>query len=248
MTDRAHPTRRLLPAVLALAALAASAAALRAQTTPDPNVIHACYVPLSGTVYRIKTADTKEKCASTAHVEFFFNQTGPQGPEGPQGPAGPQGETGPAGPAGPTGATGPAGPTGPQGPAGPAGPAGTGGTAYFAAIPPTGGHYIAGPAMVSLAVPAGNYLLIGRVRVLNASNDMPGAINCSIGVPHKLPASEADVSDIGYDAREAFVVMGAFTSASPFTAYLNCAGDTDRVLVLANTSLTALKLGGVFTP
>jgi hypothetical protein len=113
-------TRPALPAGLALVALAVVAPSARAQSPDptDPNVIWACYVPMSGTVYRIKTSDTKEACASPKHVMFWFNQTGPEGPQGPIGPAGPQGPAGPAGPTGPVGPAGPAGPTGPEGPAG----------------------------------------------------------------------------------------------------------------------------------
>lgn len=240
MTERAHPTRRLLPAGLALAALAASAPAARAQAPNpvDPNVIYACYVPTSGTVYRIKTADTKASCSSTTHVEFFFNVTGPQGPAGPAGPQGP------AGPTGATGATGPAGPAGPTGPQGPAGPAGEGGSAYFASRVGTG-SVPAGPGMVALNLPAGSYILIGRVRARNASPAVEGAINCSIGVPSMLSHSETDVSGIGNDARAAFPVVGAVTSLSPFTAFLNCAGDQSAVLVMEKTSLTAIKVGSL---
>lgn len=38
------------------------------------NDLHACYVPASGTVYRIKTGgDTKETCASDQHVAFSWS-------------------------------------------------------------------------------------------------------------------------------------------------------------------------------
>ena len=247
MTDRI-----IQRAGLTLAALVALTSSVGAQQAPtvsvvvDPNIIYACYVPTSGTVYRIKTADTREKCASNAHVEFFFNQTGPQGPQGepgPQGPAGPQGEQGPAGPVGATGATGATGPAGPIGPQGPAGAAGDGGAAYFTART---SNVTPGPGMAALTLPPGNYILIGRVRVRVGQFTEVGAINCSIGTPNMLPASETDFSDIRSEARVAFPVIGAFTSASPFTAYLNCAGEPG-VTVLSTTSLTAIRLGGVFT-
>lgn len=101
------------------------------QTVADS--LHGCYVPASGTVYRIRTANVPTDCVDAAHVKFSWNARGPEGPAGakgetgPAGPAGAKGDTGPAGakgdtgPAGSQGATGPAGATGPQGPVGPAG-------------------------------------------------------------------------------------------------------------------------------
>ena len=229
MTDRAHPARRLMPAWLALTALTASAPALRAQTTtPDPNVIYACYVPMSGTVYRIKTADTKQTCSSSTHVMFFFNQTGPQGL---QGPAGPKGETGSAG------ATGPQGPAGPTGPQGPSGSAGEGSTAFFKAT--VGSNLNAGPAMVALNLPPGAYTFIARVRLHNGSfSGSEGAINCSIGVPGMLSNSETDLSGVLPDRLANMVVVGVMTAASPFTAFLNCAG---TLSVATGTSLVAIR-------
>src|SRR5687768_17768655 len=136
----------------AIALVVSMSAPLAAQTTPE--VMYACYVPLTGTVYRIKTAGAPSECtkpkkdASAAdilkrqdHIEFTFNAQvqGPVGPAGavgltgPMGPAGPQGEVGPMGPAGPQGDVGPmgqkgdvgaTGATGPQGVAGPMGATG----------------------------------------------------------------------------------------------------------------------------
>ena len=133
--------------LLAVVAGAASPSAARAQQAAADDTIRACYVPASGTIYRIGVAGSPTGCHGN-HIEMKWNvagpagakgDTGPAGPQGPQGEAGaagPQGEAGPAGakgdagpagpqgPAGPTGATGPAGPAGPQGPQGPAGSGG----------------------------------------------------------------------------------------------------------------------------
>lgn len=65
-----------------------------------PGLLYACYVPKSGTVYRIRTEDTPANCIKPEHAEFSWNQQGIQGETGAPGPAGPQGETGPAGIAG----------------------------------------------------------------------------------------------------------------------------------------------------
>jgi hypothetical protein len=103
-------------------------------TTTNGQLLYACYVPLTGTVYRIKTTGAPEACTQPKgknngaghqdHVEFTFNAAGPMGPMGPAGPAGPQGEVGPMGPAGAQGEAGAMGPAGAQGEVGPMGPAG----------------------------------------------------------------------------------------------------------------------------
>lgn len=84
------------------------------------DTLRACFVPGSGTVYRIKVPNTPAACVATSHIEFSFNAKGTQGDVGP---AGPKGDAGPAGPKGDAGAKGDAGPTGPQGPAGDPAPA-----------------------------------------------------------------------------------------------------------------------------
>lgn len=89
----------------------------------DPEVIYACYVPGSGSLYRIKADDPTETCKSPNHVELHWNVVGPQGPVGPAGPQGPVGPVGPQGPQGPQGAPGSAGPAGASGPQGPTGSA-----------------------------------------------------------------------------------------------------------------------------
>src|SRR5215207_10420242 len=77
------------------AILAAAPAALEAQTTtPTPKVYYACYIPTSGTVYRIKETNLKQSCASTAHVPFSWTDGGTPGPQGPKGDKGDQGEQG----------------------------------------------------------------------------------------------------------------------------------------------------------
>jgi hypothetical protein len=77
------------------AILAAAPAALEAQTTtPTPKVYYACYIPTSGTVYRIKETNLKQACASTAHIPFSWTDGGTPGPEGPKGDKGDTGEQG----------------------------------------------------------------------------------------------------------------------------------------------------------
>lgn len=124
-----------------------------------PEIFYACYVPGSGTVYRIKVPGGKDKCTSPQHVEFSWNSDiaasllGAKGEKGDRGLPGPIGPTGSTGPIGPTGSQGPAGSTGssgsqglpgPAGPTGPAGPPGmTGSAGPLGPMGPTGP---AGPA------------------------------------------------------------------------------------------------------
>lgn len=89
--------------------LLASASPLTAQT---PTILSACYVPKTGTVYRIDVPNAPGACLKADHVGFSWNQEGIQGS---QGPAGPQGETGPTGSQGDTGTAGVQGPSGVSG-------------------------------------------------------------------------------------------------------------------------------------
>ena len=161
------PATAILAAVSALALLMSVAAPMSAQTTVDPTM-YACYVPLTGTVYRIKTPGAPAECTQPKgknngmghqdHVQFAFNErgnvgpmgpAGPQGEVGPMGPAGPQGELGPMGPAGPQGELGPMGPAGPQGELGPMGPQGAQGIqgvkGDVGAVGPQGDRGLTGP-------------------------------------------------------------------------------------------------------
>lgn len=88
------------------------------------TLLTACYVPSTGTVYRIREANLPQSCLAAGHVEFSWNAQGTPGPAGPQGPTG---APGPQGPPGADGAPGPEGPAGPPGPEGPQGPAGADG-------------------------------------------------------------------------------------------------------------------------
>ncbi len=63
---------------------------------PPPTVLHACYVPGAGIVYRVagpgeQVAGLPDGCKSAQHVPFSWNETGPEGPQGPPGPPGPAG-------------------------------------------------------------------------------------------------------------------------------------------------------------
>jgi hypothetical protein len=60
-----------------MAAIGVSPASLKAQDGQSaepgaPKVLYACYVPASGTVYRVKEADTKQECACQQHAMFSW--------------------------------------------------------------------------------------------------------------------------------------------------------------------------------
>src|SRR5688572_15782196 len=108
-----------IPATAAAALLLGSAPA-SAQKVPVETVLYACYVPATGTIYRIKAPGLPTECSSRgndrmAHVEFSWNEHGIKGDPGPAGATGPTGEQGPQGPVGPVGPVGPAGADGAPG-------------------------------------------------------------------------------------------------------------------------------------
>jgi hypothetical protein len=72
-----------------------SATSATAQAAPAAEPQYACYVAGTGSIYRIRTADTPSACSSALHVEFVLNAAA-----GPAGLPGPQGEPGEAGSSG----------------------------------------------------------------------------------------------------------------------------------------------------
>jgi hypothetical protein len=74
MTNCQHCRRtlgRTLVFVLRFAGLASAIDVVDAQTPPANAILYACYVPATGTVYRIKETNTPAACDSKkAHVEF----------------------------------------------------------------------------------------------------------------------------------------------------------------------------------
>src|SRR5688572_15980753 len=111
----------------AVGAMLAFGAAVRPAAAQTSNVLWACYVPLTGTVYRIRATNTQNNCSSPAHIMFNWNEQGPQGPKGdvgPQGLQGLKGDPGPQGPKGDPGLNGAPGARGADGAEGPQGPPG----------------------------------------------------------------------------------------------------------------------------
>ena len=137
-----HTSRAVFRPLTAGALSLVLAATVGAQNTPA--TVDACFVPASGTLYRIDTPASPapgapKACLSPLHTRQAWNQQGAPGASGPAGPqgaagaagtpglvglAGPQGAPGTPGSAGPAGVAGPIGPTGIAGPIGPTGVAG----------------------------------------------------------------------------------------------------------------------------
>lgn len=72
MITRTTCPRLALLAAPILSLLGSATHAPLAAQAPPAAVMHACYVPLTGTVYRIKAKDVRETCASATHVEFSW--------------------------------------------------------------------------------------------------------------------------------------------------------------------------------
>ena len=112
-----HPSAPVPPVAVALVLAAALVQLPRhaaAQAPPPegvPVTIEACFVPPTGTIYRVDVPASPapgapHDCLSPAHVRFAWNREGPAGPAGPPGaigPAGARGTQGPQGVAGPPG-------------------------------------------------------------------------------------------------------------------------------------------------
>jgi hypothetical protein len=198
-------------------------------TTTTPVVLYACYVPLSGTSYRIKEVDLKQACISTSHIEYSWNQQGPVGPQGPQGIQGIQGVAGPAGAAGAAGATGATGATGPAGPAGAPGAAGLP-VVYYA--------FRVGPSKASAAalnLPAGSYLATAVVSAFNTDN---GGGEQSISCAITPGGSVGPLLMLAHQSRELTLTVYV-NSASPVSVLVTCAGFN---ITLEHTFITAIPV------
>lgn len=209
----------------ALCLTAVSIAALAGLTAPAaaqaPALIYACYVPVSGTVYRIKETDVKEACSSSKHIEFSWNE---QGPEGPQGPQGIQGIQGVAGPAGATGAD---------------GAPGAPGAAGVSEVRQASNGLNAGP--LSVSVPAGSYLVMASAGAQNTDTDRQIAV-CSLQGTVLTSQYLAGTSPDSEGDRENFAIMGTVVLAAPGTITIECGGFAieavyKRMLVIKVTSV-----------
>jgi hypothetical protein len=217
--------------------VAAAQTAAPVVTTTAAKLLYGCYVPVSGTTYRIKETDLKQKCASSDHIEYSWNQEGPQGPVGPQGPQGIQGIQGVAGPVGTTGAT---------GATGPAGASGVGDIHQASRNVSLASFDHAGP--LSVSVGAGTYLVIGSALVTNFDEDEQNAV-CSLqgtivaekhlggGIDGSLGSSGDHANTRGF-----FPINGTVTLAAPGLITINCGGFAIRA---QSIRMFVIKVGAV---
>lgn len=163
MSRRAALGTALSVSVLLLGSGALVWAAAESTIPGTDGVIHSCYDPkvLYASIVLIDPA--KGQQCPKGYNALNFSQTGPVGPQGPQGVAGP------TGPQGPQGAQGVPGADGSPGAAGPAGPAG-----LSHAYASYGGDYVnngVDTTIVTVAVPAGTYVVSARSSVANLDAD-----------------------------------------------------------------------------
>ena len=188
------PGNLTLVALGAIALMASTTPMAAQTTTTSSELMYACYVPLTGTVYRIKAPGAPADCTRpksgnanghAEHIQFVFNATGPMGPAGPQGPqgeVGPAGPTGAVGPVGPKGDVGPAGPQGATGETGAQGPQGIGGP-----MGPAGPQGQMGPqGMMGPQGPKGDpgvsgYQMIEKRVSVNANSTTTLTVDCPTG-------------------------------------------------------------------
>lgn len=77
---------KFLEAALLMSGVAVVPSPLAAQSAPGettPVVFHACYVPGTGTVYRIREAGIRQSCASAGHVAFSWTDASAGGERRP---------------------------------------------------------------------------------------------------------------------------------------------------------------------
>ena len=220
----------VLGAQVTMAMLAPRAAEAQ---TPEPHVLYACYVPTTGTVYRIKETDLRQKCTSDKHIEFSWNQ---QGEKGDKGDPGDQGEPGPAGP------------VGPAGPEGPAGPAGISRIvvreARFGDSGPTLNE--SGTNVLSFTVPQGIYLLLGGIHASHATSDLKAFVRCVIS-PVLDESSETVVSPDDTDGPHmvhlGVTATGVFLQETAVT--LRCSSTDNRVWANRRAYLMAIPVSTI---
>jgi len=239
-----HFSKKLVAAVVALAAIAVGSAAYAA--IPDGGVIHGCYKNSSPYEYPaggLRVIDAGQSCGYN-ETPLDWNQQGQQGPMGPQGPAGPAGPTGPQGLQGVKGDKGDKGPKGDTGPPGPA----TLPTAYI-----TRADHVSIPkhpglaTMAHLDLPAGNYFVsLTAAPVKTVGSPSIDAV-CSLwklGAPavklHETMLALGDhFDDVGQMAMNATVA-----SANPFSVSVACWSNYDGQF-LSDVSLSAIEVAAI---
>lgn len=232
-----HPgTARSCVQLIAGIAMAA-AGTIAYATIPNANVINGCYIKSSGALRVIDPSLSKCNPAETA---ISWNEVGPGGPVGATGPQGPQGATGATGPAGPQGATGAQGTAGPPGSTGAAGVSASYVTrsAYHAGLQ---GDQNGGVDVVSLSLPAGDYVINAKLYLINFDQDTQFS-NCSLSTGDYWEMDLSQEGDVGDTVTLALQDVVSFAATSAVT--LHCFGYGVNA---HDAVLTAIKVGAVIT-
>jgi hypothetical protein len=150
--------------------------------------------------------------AGTGILEGQPNEIGFQGPQGSPGEKGDSGLQGPVGPQGQTGDSGPQGQKGDSGLQGPVGPRGSANENVVYAIRSQERPTIVGSAPVVLAtliVPAGSYVITGRVGVNNLWHDGPEPVHgrCSLSTGDSVSFKHSSARSIRDDSHHWPVIL-----------------------------------------
>ena len=224
--------RKLFKRKLSFVCLAIAVAAVAAGVSwadSGSGTINACVNDTNGDTRIVASAPADCRQHETA---VTWGITGPAGPQGPTGPTGPQGPTGATGPQGGTGATGPQGPTGATGPEGATGATGPRGPSdafeAFRFNSTVNVTEVATEITKIPALPAGSYLITGKVNVDNVSGGS-GDVNCQIVAGGFFDLGEASIGTGGGQITRT-------TIASTFGTTI--AGATDVSMTCQRTSGT----------
>jgi hypothetical protein len=209
--------RRYLTILAAASISTVLAVGVAVAAIPDAGgVIHGCY---SGQGSKAKGGaqlyilDTASNICTNGQTAIAWNQTGPQGPQGVQGAQGPQGVQGDPGPAGSS-------------------------NAYAVS---SGGDLIAFSSSnfmtpLTLALPAGNYVIDAKVLLGNRADDVDGEMLCTL--------RHGETGNIVIDISGARLFGGApsapgSTATLPLTATVALASPDTMRLLCATTSSEA---------
>ena len=160
---------------------------------------------------------------------------------GPQGPMGLQGVQGQAGPQGPAGAAGPVGPAGPTGPIGPTGASGmshawTASIGFSTVALTTTATYT---EVVQLSVPAGTYIIFGKVFVENSDSTAQG-FGCALSTGDE---SAVFLQAWGNGGDSTMIPLeDSATFSTPTTISLKCAADNGAASYAKLTAIAVDQL------
>jgi len=197
--------------------------------------------------YLLKLTSTRNSDTNdAAEFDVTLGAVGPKGDKGDVGLQGPAGPVGPPGLPGPQGLQGPEGPVGPQGPQGPQGLPGASGTSHaFQSSTGVNGQLVgdlsgAGLDVLSLSVPAGNYVVLGNVVLFNTDPDQQRVV-CNFNTG---PASTASIELGGLqNTSETTLALHDVTGLpSPGNITLHCQGFKVSFM---NAVITAIKVDAI---